>query len=149
MANIAQMVNVLQSPILTDGARMVRTPTYYAFLMYVPFQGAAVLPVQLDSPKLGTVPAIDVTAAKGAKRAVYIGLVNADPDDSAEVQLSIAGAAGRHVSGRLLTAPAMDSRNRFGAAEEVHPVPFKGALWREGKLRVAMPAKSIVVLALE
>jgi len=149
MANIAQMVNVLQSPILTDGPRMVRTPTYYAFLMYVPFQGAAALPVQVDSPRLGSVPAVDVTAAKGPGGAVYVGIVNADPDEAADVDLSIAGASGRHVSGQLLTAPAMDSRNRFGAAEEVRPVPFRGARWNGGKLRVSMPAKSVVVLTLE
>ena len=39
MTNIAQMVNVLQAMILTDG-RMVLTPTYHAFQMYMPFQGA-------------------------------------------------------------------------------------------------------------
>ena len=51
MANIAQMVNVLQSILLTDGPRMVRTPTYYAFLLYAPFQGAMALPVQVSTPE--------------------------------------------------------------------------------------------------
>jgi alpha-N-arabinofuranosidase len=152
MANIAQMVNVLQSPILTDGARMVRTPTYYAFLMYVPFQGASALPVQVQSPALetgkGDVPAIDVTAARGERGAIHVGIVNADPAEPAEVDVGIQGAARKQVSGQLLTAPAMDSRNRFGTAEEVHPVAFRGARWREGKLRVTMPARSIVVLTL-
>jgi alpha-N-arabinofuranosidase len=149
MANIAQMVNVLQSPILTDGAKMVRTPTYYAFLMYVPFQGASALPVHADTPMLAGVPAVDLTAAKGEGGAVYVGLVNADPDERADVELSIAGPAGSAVSGELLTASAMDSRNRFGAVEDVHPVPFRGARWSAGKLRVEMPAKSIVVLTLK
>ena len=148
MANIAQMVNVLQSPILTDGSRMVRTPTYYAFQMYVPFQGALALPVQVDSPALAGVPAVDVSAAKGEGGAVYVGIVNADPDEAADVDLSAAGV-GREVSGQLLTAPAMDSRNRFGAAEEVRPVPFRGAHWQRGKLKVAMPAKSVVVRSLK
>jgi hypothetical protein len=31
----------------------------------------------------------------------------------------------------------------------VHPVPFKGARWSDGKLRVEMPAKSVVVLTLK
>ena len=149
MANIAQMVNVLQSVLLTDGARMVRTPTYYAFLMYRPFQGASALPVQVDSPALGSFPAVDVTAAKGEGGAIYIGLVNVDPDETADVELSLAGARGRQVSGQLLTAPAMDSRNRFGVAEEVQPTPFKGARLSGGKLRLSMPAKSIVVVTLK
>jgi alpha-N-arabinofuranosidase len=116
--------------------------------MYAPFQGAAALPVQVDSPKLGTIPAIDVTASRGEEGALYIGLVNADSVEAAEVDLSIEGA-GRRVSGQLLTAPAMDSRNRFGAPEDVHPVSFKGARWGNGKLRIEMPAKWVVVLTLK
>jgi alpha-N-arabinofuranosidase len=152
MANIAQMVNVLQSPILTDGAKMVRTPTYYAFLMYLPFQGASALPVRTDSPQLpagkSNVPAVDLTAAKGIGGQLYIGLVNADTGEVADVDVSM-GSAARQVSGQLLTAPAMDSQNRFGAAEAVRPEPFHGARWSGGKLRVTMPAKSIVVLTVK
>ena len=40
MANIAQMVNVIQSMILTDGSKMLLTPTYHVHRMYVPFQDA-------------------------------------------------------------------------------------------------------------
>lgn len=153
MANIAQMVNVLQSLLLTDGARMVRTPTYYAFLMYRPFKGARALPVEVNSPSLpvgtGAVPAIDVTAARGEDGSLYIGLVNIDPDQAASIDLAIRGIRERHVSGELLTAPAMDSQNRFGAAEEVHSVPFRAAHWRQGVLGVSMPAKSIIVLTLK
>ncbi len=44
MANIAQMVNVLQAMILTDKEKMVLTPTYYIYKMYVPFQDATFVP---------------------------------------------------------------------------------------------------------
>ena len=50
MANIAQMVNVLQAMILTDGPRMTLTPTYHAFEMYIPFQGATYLPTEIQAP---------------------------------------------------------------------------------------------------
>jgi alpha-N-arabinofuranosidase len=149
MANIAQMVNVLQSMILTDGPRMVRTATYYAFLMYRGFQGATALPVAVRSPDLTTgVPAIDVAAAKGADGTETIGLVNVNPDESASVEIATGLLARRHVSGELLTAAQMDSRNRFGAAEDVRPQPFTGTHWSGATLRVAMPAKSIVVLTI-
>ena len=52
MANIAQMINVLQAMILTDKDKMVLTPTYHAFQMYVPFQGATAIPVDIASPQL-------------------------------------------------------------------------------------------------
>ncbi len=45
MANIAQMVNVLQSMILTDGDKMVLTPTYHVFDMYKVHQDATLLSV--------------------------------------------------------------------------------------------------------
>jgi alpha-N-arabinofuranosidase len=48
MANIAQMVNVLQAMILAEGDKMVLTPTYHAFKMHVPFQDATALLVELD-----------------------------------------------------------------------------------------------------
>jgi len=149
MANIAQMVNVLQSMILTDGARMVKTPTYYAFLMYVPFQGATAIPVHTQSAEIAGLPAVDVTAAKATDGATYVGLVNIEPDERADVQLSLPGALAGAVSGQALTAPAMDSRNRFGAAEEVRPKPFSSVRRRPGGLDVDMPAKSIVVLRIE
>src|ERR1044072_5236535 len=50
MANIAQMVNVLQAMILTEGAQMTLTPTYHVFQMYVPFQGADLLPTEVQAP---------------------------------------------------------------------------------------------------
>ena len=152
MANIAQMVNVLQSVLQTDGPRMVKTPTYYAFWMYRPFQGASALPVAISSPDYAVgenkLPAIDVSAAKGADGATYVGLINADPNQGASVDLALDGA-GKRISGEVLTAAKMDSRNAFGAAEQVHPMPFAGASWAGGKLRVEMPAKSIVVLQLK
>src|SRR5208282_788634 len=49
MANIAQMINVLQAMILTDKEKMVLTPTYYIFKMYVPFQDATFIPVTFDA----------------------------------------------------------------------------------------------------
>ena len=50
MAAIAQMVNVLQAMLLTDGPRMVKTPTYWVFSLYMPWQGATSLPVELKPP---------------------------------------------------------------------------------------------------
>ena len=68
MTNIAQMVNVLQAMILTDGPKMALTPTYHVFQMYIPFQGATFLPTEITTPDytLGeyTVPAVSVSAAR-------------------------------------------------------------------------------------
>ena len=78
MANIAQMINVLQAMILTDGAKMLLTPTYHVFRMYVPFQDATFLPVQFRSPAPGaqgaiTLPRIDAIAARDKQRQAVAG----------------------------------------------------------------------------
>ncbi len=85
MTNIAQMVNVLQAMILTDKEKMILTPTYHAFKMYVPFQDATALPLKLSNVpdyKLGemSVPAVSATAAKAKDGHVYLALVNANPN---------------------------------------------------------------------
>ena len=51
MANIAQMINVLQAMILTDKEKMLLTPTYHVFEMYKPFQNATLLPTELTTPE--------------------------------------------------------------------------------------------------
>lgn len=153
MANIAQTVNVLQAMVQTDGPKMALTPTYYAFLMYRPFQGATAFPVNVTTPDYvfgsDKVPAIDVTAARGTDGAIYVGLVNADPHQDADVALALDGVKEGRISGQLLTGAAMDSRNDFGKPEGVHPVPFTGARWSGGNLEVHMPSKSVVVLKLQ
>jgi len=152
MANIAQMVNVLQAMILTDGARMVLTPTYHAFMLYQPFQGAAAVPVKLVSPDYRSgesrVPALDVTAARDASGALHVAIVNVEPDKSAQLELDLLGFAGRRIDGQLLTASRMDSRNSLDGRQEVGRVPFNGARWEGRQLRLTVPAKAVVRLTL-
>ena len=154
MANIAQTVNVLQAMILTEGERMVLTPTYHVFDMYIPFQDATFVPEDLqDAPSytLGeySVPAVSATAARGADGKYYVSLANLDPDEEAEVALAIEGGMSSVESAEILTAQAMDSHNTFDAPAQVRPRAFDGAAVSGGTLRVAMPAKSIVIIALE
>ena len=153
MTNIAQMVNVLQSMIITDKDRMFVTPTYHAFEMYVPFQGATSLPVTLaDNPQytLGgvSVPEVSASAARGKDGRLYLALVNADPGQAADVAVNVAGQALQGAHGRVLTAGAMDAHNTFQSPQAVKPVPFNAAA-ANGKLNLTIPAKSVVVVAVE
>jgi alpha-N-arabinofuranosidase len=153
MANIAQMVNVLQAMILTDGPRMAVTPTYHAFMLYQPFQGAQAVPVRVVSPELQSggsrLPAIDVTAARDPAGVLYVAIINIDPRDDAQVDLELLGFTGRRIEGRILTARRMDSRNSLDGRQEVAPASFNGARWQSGRLRVNMPSKAIVRLTLK
>ena len=149
MANIAQMVNVLQAMILTDGPRMTLTPTYHVFRMYIPFQGATFLPTEIQAPKYTldpvSVPSVSVTAARDTAGKLQVGLVNLDPKREATVTLGTSGAEPKSATGRVLTAKAMDAHNTFDAPEAVKPAPIS-AKRSGGKLVIKLPPKSVAVL---
>jgi alpha-N-arabinofuranosidase len=153
MANIAQMVNVLQAMILTDKEKMVLTPTYHVFEMYKVHMGATSLPVALSTPDyvLGTekIPAVSAAASRGTDGKVHLSLVNANPNTAITVACTLAGLTAKSATGRVLTSPAMQDCNTFAAPDTVRPQPFTGAKLADGKLTVALPAKSVVVLTLE
>jgi alpha-L-arabinofuranosidase len=153
LANIAQMINVLQAMILTKGPQMILTPTYHVFHMFRPFQDATLLPADLRSPayELGgvSVPAISMSAARGADGAILVALTNVNPKTASALSVSINGAQLKRVSGEILTGSTMDARNTFEAPDALHPTPFSGAWVKGGKLSLTLPAKSIVVLRLE
>jgi alpha-L-arabinofuranosidase len=153
MANIAQMVNVLQAMVMTDGPRMCVTPTYHVFEMYKVHQGATLLPVAIKGPDYTfggkSILAISATASRDARNVIHVSLVNVDPNAPADVECDISGATVKTVAGRVLTADAMDAHNTFDNPDVVHPVEFTGAELADGKLVVHMPAKSIVVMELK
>jgi alpha-N-arabinofuranosidase len=151
MANIAQMINVLQAMILTRGDKMVLTPTYQVFRMYVPFQDATYLPVRIDTPSYRyggiTLPAVDATAARDTSGTIHLALVNLDPHHAATVSARIEGISARTATGQVLSASAMDAHNTFEHPDAVEPAPFKGV--RAGaSLVFRLPPKSVAVVAL-
>jgi alpha-N-arabinofuranosidase len=153
MTNIAQMVNVLQAMVITDKDKMLLTPTYHAFEMYVPFQGATALPVALsNNPRyaLGEagIPEVSASAARGTDGKLYLALVNTNPREQAEVEVTVPGVDIQALKGRVLTAAAMDAHNSFQSPQLVKPAPFSAA-GAGGKVKVTMPAKSVMVVAVE
>jgi alpha-N-arabinofuranosidase len=149
-ANIAQMINVLQAMILTDGPRMVLTPTYHLFRMYVPFQNARFVPVQLDAGVYvqgeRRLPRLDAIAARGADGTLWLAVTNVDPNRPAQVEISVEGMRARSATGQVLTAPGVDSHNTFDAADRVRPQPVS-AQAHGNVLRLDLPAKSVTVVA--
>jgi alpha-N-arabinofuranosidase len=152
MANIAQMTNVLQAMILTDGPKMVLTPTYYVYRMYVPFQDAVFIPVKF-SPGVYqhaglAMPAVDAVAARDAAGKLWVAVANIDPDQPAEIDLGVAGVQARSAVGQVLTAAQVDTVNSFDAPDRVTPKPI-AATTTAGKLQLKLPAKSIAVLEVQ
>jgi alpha-N-arabinofuranosidase len=151
MANIAQMVNVLQAMILTDKEKMVLTPTYHVFKMYVPFQDATFVPVTFDTGTYThgtiTLPRIDAIAAKDASGTLWLALTNLDPARPIDITTRLAGIKAKSAAGETLTAPAVDSVNTFAAPKSVTPKPISAKVQGD-VLSVTLEPKSVTVLAI-
>jgi len=153
MANIAQTVNVLQAMILTDGPKMLVTPTYHVFEMYTVHHDATLLPVSLacEDYQFGdaNVPAVNVSASKDAAGRIHISLCNLSPNKSVELRCRLEGANVQNVTGRVLTADAMAAHNTFEKPDAVKPAPFSGFSLKDNVLIVTLPPKSVVVLEIQ
>lgn len=162
MTNIAQIVNVLQSMILTDSlGGMVLTPTYYVYKMYVPHQDAKFVPISVDTEFMQVrgnrfVPMVSATASQKNGR-ITISLVNTNLEKQQDVEIPLEAVAKYmnwknlkdiKVSGEILTANDIHDYNDFNQAEKVTLKPFDGAKIAKNALSVKLPAKSIVTLTL-
>jgi len=154
MANIAQMVNVLQAVILTEGDRLVLTPTYHVFDMYKVHQDATRLELELSSEPYrfgdAVIPKLSASASRDGEGRINLTVCNLDHADGATLEVELRGVgAVKSVSGLVLTAENMQAHNTFDEPEAVKPVPFGGAKAEGGKLRADLPAKSVVRITLE
>lgn len=152
MANIAQTVNVLQAVVLTEGRRMLRTPTYHAFEMYIPFQDATFValttsPVPAYEFAEVSVPQVSATAAISNGGDLVVALVNLHARDGIDVRVALEGFDANAASGRVLSGDAIDAHNTFDDPNRVIPVPLDVALGRD-EFRVSLPARSVSVIVL-
>ena len=152
MANIAQMVNVLQAMIVTDKEKMVLTPTYYVFKMYVPFQDASFVPVTFNAGTYThgevSLPRVDAIAAKDASGKLWLAITNLDPNQPAEIEASLPGVNAKSAIGETLTAPKVDSVNTFEAPNTVAPKPITARI-QGGKLSLKVEPKSVTVVSFQ
>ena len=154
MANIAQVVNVLQSMILTKGKEMVLTPSYYVFKMYKVHQDATYLPIDLECEKMNvrdnrTVPMVSATASKDKNGVIHISLSNVNADETQEITINLGDTKAKKATGEILTSAKLTDYNSFENPNIVKPAPFKEVKINKGTMKVKLPAKSIVTLELQ
>lgn len=152
MANIAQTVNVLQAVVLTDGPKMLLTPTYHVFEMFKVHQDAEALAVQVDTEmyRVGSeaIPQLSVSASKRGDGLIHVSMCNVHPGSEAPVRLKLAGLQNTpRISGRILSHSDMNAHNTFEQPDVLRPQPFDGYanVSREG-LDVSLPPMSVAVL---
>lgn len=154
MANIAQAVNVLQSPVLTEGNKMVKTPTWYVFHMYKNHQDGTLLHSSVATTRVGCEDSklIDaISASASRKDNVYtITLTNADTEKAHNVNVNLDGLKGAVTSTEavVLSASDMKAINTFDCPDTVVEKPL--TVKTEGCcISVEMPAMSVVQLTVK
>lgn len=150
MANIAQTVNVLQAMIHTDGPEMFVTPTYHVFEMYKVHQDAMRLASHLDSPEYqhgsSSISAVNVSASKNNDGVIHVSLCNLNPNTAVNIEAEVRGKSSKRLSGRVLTANAMDAHNNFENKNRIAPADFNELKSTRDGFTATLPPKSVVVI---
>lgn len=153
MANLAQVVNVLQAVILTDEERIILTPTYHVMEMYKVHQDATLIPINLKTADYEfngkKLPAISASASKDKEGKVHVSLTNIDLKKEHEVTIDLRGEEFKSVSGRILRSGKVQDHNTFDEPNKVKTAAFNGAKLNKNSITLKVPAFSVVVLELQ
>ena len=153
MANLAQVVNVLQAVILTKEEKMILTPTYHVMEMYNVHHDALMVPVDVESNNYSCgdkkLKAVNVSASKDKNGAVHISLVNIDARASQDVTIELDKLPAKSITGRILRSNQLQDHNTFEQPTKIKPVIFEGATLDGNKLSLSIPPFSVIVLELK
>lgn len=149
MTNIAQVVNVLQSPILTEGDKMLLTPTYHIFEMFTPHHDADVLSINYDAGEYtqdgDSIPKISVSASTKDNK-IFVSIVNLSHGDDAELSLNIGDESVSFISGRILKSTELNAHNTFENPDTISPCDYNYVKSDDGKFTINLPSASVMVL---
>lgn len=155
IANIAQAVNVLQSPVLTEGTKLIKTPTWYVFHMYKDHQNGTLLESKVvteqigfeDSPKIHA-----VSCSVSHKGNVYtFTLTNADLESKRSVKIQLTGLNGKikNAQGKYLTGEKMNTANTFDSPDQVVEKDLSVKICGTEEMEVELPAMSVAQITME
>ena len=154
MANIAQMVNVLQSVILTDNERMLLTPTYWGYYLYRVHQEATMLPSRMKchsrQVRGSDMPLISVSASRDGEGHVNLSLVNIDAEQSHAVDCLLEGITKKSKArAQLLGSDRVNDYNTFENPEVVTVRNLKDVKVADGCISVTLPPASVVLITIQ
>ena len=150
MANIAQMVNVLQAMILTEGEKMVKTPTYYLFKMMKKHMDSELLDIEFDNlthTKDGvTIPKLSVNASE--KSGEYlVTMCNTSLDDDEEIVLELDTDI-RVASAVCMSANSISDYNEFDKDEAVCPKEIAVSV-DKNTVKFTLPKMSVCAISIK
>jgi len=153
MANLAQTINVLQSLILTEGNKMLLTPTYHVFDLYKVHHDATLLSIKVNAPDYTSdgrkIPSVNASASIDSNHVVHISLVNIDPTNSINITTALSGVQWKTVTGKVVTSTKFNDYNSFLNPNKITTSAFNAAKKEGDNLLVNLPPLSVVVLELK
>lgn len=154
MAALAQMVNVLQAVLLTEGDKMLKTPTYHVMHMYRHHQGAELLNSQLtDVDEIGIgewkVPKVTESVSEDKDGVITITINNLSVEASEEVETKFAEKGYQVAKAKIVTDADMHAHNTFDEPEKVTEKEFADYRLTEEGVTFTLPANSVVELRLK
>ena len=152
MANIAQVVNVLQAMVLTEGEKMLLTPTYYIFRMYKHHQNGQLLDSFAETTEIGTddykVPDISESVSMDEKGNIHITLGNLSITEEKDLEILFFAKKAEKARATILTG-AMDSYNTFENPENIKEEYHAFSIMENGTINVILPPCSVVHIEVE
>ena len=150
-ANLAQAVNVLMSPVLTEGDKIVLTPTWYVLDMYKAHQGAKLLETSCTTSSTGTegytIPGLSVSASVIEGTQDYtVTVCNTDVHQEKTINVAFDGLAHsvQKAEGKILAGERMNSYNSFDKPEEVIAKDVSVKITGKDSLEINIPAASVL-----
>ncbi|WP_426807159.1 alpha-N-arabinofuranosidase [Streptococcus anginosus] len=139
MANIAQTVNVLQAMILTEGDKMVKTPSYHVFDLYKIHQDADLVASYGDES--------DTLSHTVSKKDGMMSISLCNYSLTETQTLDVAGEFGDTIAeARYITADKVDAHNDFEHPENITIKDFDGAKLVDGQLSITILPMSVATV---
>jgi len=153
MANIAQMVNVLQAVILTEGEKMVLTPTYHVFNMYKNHQEATLVESYIETENIGVeeenkVPNLHESVSVDAEGIINVTINNLSISDDYDIEGIFVEKDIKAVKAIILTNE-MGAYNTFDEPEVVKPEEFKEFTITNKGINFRIPKCSVIHFVIE
>lgn len=154
MANIAQLVNVLQAVLLTDGEKMIKTPTYHVLKMYKEHQDNTLVGSYITTDDIASkndnksFPQLVESASVDENGTIYSTITNTSATKAAKIKCQIADTKVKSITAEILTGDIHD-KNDFENTNVVHTVKFDDFRALKDGFTATIPACSVVKFTIE
>lgn len=151
IAALAQMVNVLQAVLLTEGGQMIKTPTYHVMHMFRHHQGADLLESALTGvtevgPEESKVPKITESVSVDRDGVITITMNNLSVEADEDVEVQFAEKGYQVTEAKIVSHRDMHAKNTFDAPEEVMEKDFSGFTVTEEGIQIKLPKNSVLAI---